>query len=64
MAPRQTGEPGKSGKGKMTVEEAGNLGGEKRGKKGGQRVRELIQEGKRVESEGGPATSGKSKPRH
>ncbi|MCW4004156.1 MAG: Em GEA1 (EM1) [Candidatus Bathyarchaeota archaeon] len=50
-------------KGKMTVEEAGRLGGEKTakthgeefyseiGQKGGQRVRKLIQEGKAREEE-------------
>jgi len=50
-------------KGKMTVEEAGRLGGEKTaethgrgfyseiGSKGGQRVRRLIQEGKEREEE-------------
>ncbi len=37
------------GKGKMTVEEAGRLGGHK----GGQRVRELIKEGKEAEREAG-----------
>ena len=48
-------------KGKMTVEEAGRLGGEKTaethgpefyseiGRKGGQKVRKLIQEGKQYE---------------
>lgn len=35
-----------TGKGKMTVEEAGKMGGHK----GGQRVKELIEEGKRSES--------------
>ncbi len=55
-------------KGKMTVEEAGHKGGEKTarthghefyeeighkgGSKGGQRVRELIERGKEVESSG------------
>ncbi|HWQ20378.1 MAG TPA: KGG domain-containing protein [Methanotrichaceae archaeon] len=50
-------------KGTMTVKEAGHIGGEKTaethghefyeeiGHKGGQRVRELIQEGKKVEGE-------------
>lgn len=50
-------------KGKMTVEEAGRLGGEKTaqthglefyseiGSKGGQKVRRLIQEGKEYEEE-------------
>ena len=50
-------------KGKMTVEEAGRMGGEKTsethgeefyseiGRKGGQRVRRLIQEGKAHEEE-------------
>ena len=64
MAQRQTEQPGKSGKGKMTVGEAGHLGGEKGGLKGGQRVKELVQEGKRAEGEGGSAKGSKSKPRH
>jgi hypothetical protein len=37
------------GKGNMTVQEAGHLGGHK----GGQRVKELVEEGKRTEEEGG-----------
>jgi len=56
---RMTEEP----KGTMTVKEAGHIGGEKTaethghefyeeiGHKGGQRVRELIQEGKKLETE-------------
>ncbi|MGJ0506851.1 MAG: hypothetical protein ACR652_06870 [Methylocystis sp.] len=65
MAQRQTERPPeKSGKGKMTVEEAGHLGGEKGGHKGGERVKELIEEGKRAESQGGSAKGGKTKPRH
>jgi hypothetical protein len=39
-------------KGRMTVEEAGHLGGEAGGHKGGQRVKELIEKGKAVEEEG------------
>jgi len=50
MAQRQS-EPEKTGKGKMTVQEAGHLGGEKGGHKGGQRVKELIEEGKEKEAE-------------
>lgn len=58
-------------KGPMTVKEAGKMGGEARkeelgpegyseiGHKGGQRVKELIEEGKR--SEGGGSSSGKGK---
>ncbi|HWQ18545.1 MAG TPA: Em GEA1 (EM1) [Methanotrichaceae archaeon] len=54
-------EIGKEGKGKMTVSEAGHMGGEKTaethgkefyediGHKGGQRVKELIEEGKEAE---------------
>lgn len=54
-------------KGQMTVQEAGRKGGQTTsreygpefyheiGTKGGQRVRELIQEGKRVEGQGGGA---------
>ncbi|HEY8161204.1 MAG: hypothetical protein ACR650_01960 [Methylocystis sp.] len=58
-------EPEKSGKGKMTVQEAGHLGGEKGGHKGGQRVRELVEEGKEKEKEGEQAKkSGGAKPRH
>lgn len=48
MAQQRHGEqPSEPGKGKMTVEEAGRLGGHK----GGQRVKELIEEGKRAEQE-------------
>lgn len=39
----------KKGTGKMTVEEAGHLGGHK----GGQKVKRLIEEGKRAEKEKG-----------
>jgi hypothetical protein len=50
MAQRQSDrEPEKAGKGKMTVEEAGRLGGHK----GGQRVKQLVEEGKRLEREEG-----------
>ncbi len=47
----------KEGTGKMTVEEAGHLGG--------QRVRELVQEGKELEREEGkePETERSAKPR-
>ncbi|KAF2990355.1 hypothetical protein OGR47_14390 [Methylocystis sp. MJC1] len=63
MAQRQSGqEPGKTGKGKMTVQEAGHLGGEKGGHKGGQRVKELIEEGKEKEQTKGKG--GETKPRH
>ncbi len=62
MAQRQSGqEPGKAGKGKMTVQEAGHLGGEKGGHKGGQRVKELIEEGKEKEQSTG---KGAPKQRH
>jgi hypothetical protein len=48
---RETGKeretPSAQGEGNMTVREAGRLGGHK----GGQRVRELIEEGKRAEAE-------------
>jgi hypothetical protein len=40
-------------KGDMTVREAGHKGGEIGGHKGGQRVRELIDEGKQAEGQGG-----------
>lgn len=39
-------------KGDMTVREAGHKGGEIGGHKGGQRVSELIEEGKQAESRG------------
>ncbi|MEI7035853.1 hypothetical protein [Fulvimonas yonginensis] len=39
-------------KGDMTVREAGHKGGEIGGHKGGQRVRELIEEGKQAEGRG------------
>ncbi|MEK4035011.1 hypothetical protein WOC76_08685 [Methylocystis sp. IM3] len=65
MAQRQTEQrPGKSGKGQMTVEQAGHLGGERGGKKGGERVKELIEEGKRTEGAGGAGKGGKSRSRH
>ncbi len=65
MAQRQTEQKsGKSGKGQMTVEQAGHLGGEKGGRKGGERVKELVEEGKRSEGAGGAGKGGKSKPRH
>ncbi len=53
---------GKEGKGKMTVQEAGKKGGmktaqthgrefyEKIGQKGGQKIKELIEEGKKARS--------------
>jgi hypothetical protein len=40
-------------KGDMTVREAGHKGGEIGGHKGGQRTRELIEEGKQAEDRGG-----------
>ncbi len=43
--PQKQTEPEKSRRGQMTVEEAGRLGGHK----GGQRVKELIKEGKEAE---------------
>lgn len=39
-------------KGDMTVREAGHKGGEIGGHKGGQRTRELIEEGKQAEGHG------------
>jgi hypothetical protein len=44
---KKGGEERPAAKGQMTVEEAGHLGG----KKGGQRVKELIEEGKEKEAE-------------
>ncbi|MBL1258736.1 MULTISPECIES: hypothetical protein [Methylocystis] len=65
MAQRQSGqEPGKAGKGKMTVQEAGHLGGEKGGHKGGQRVKELIEEGKEKEQEQSTGKGAQPKQRH
>ncbi|MFC2972236.1 Em GEA1 (EM1) [Azotobacter bryophylli] len=63
--------PTKSKKGSMSVSEAGKMGGETRknqlgpegyselGKKGGQRVRELIEEGKNSENSENTGSSGK-----
>jgi hypothetical protein len=50
MAQKQTRREGEATprQGQMTVEEAGRMGGQK----GGQRVKELIEEGKRAEREG------------
>jgi hypothetical protein len=42
-----------SGKGDMTVREAGHKGGEIGGPKGGERVRELVEEGKQAERHDG-----------
>jgi hypothetical protein len=44
---RHNEQPARPGTGKMTVEEAGRRGGHK----GGRRVKELIEEGKRAEQE-------------
>lgn len=50
MARKQAGREGEETprQGQMTVEEAGRMGGHK----GGQRVKELVEEGKRAEREG------------
>ncbi len=47
----------KEGTGRMTVSEAGHLGGEIGGEKGGQKVKRLIEEGKEQEHSAG--TGGK-----
>ncbi len=49
----------KEGKGTMTVEEAGHLGGEI----GGQKVKRLIEEGKEYEREAGKPSESKSQRR-
>jgi len=49
----------KDGKGTMTVEEAGHLGGEI----GGQKVKKLIQEGKEYEREAGKPSESRSQRR-
>jgi hypothetical protein len=70
--PEERREKGRESKGEMTVAEAGRMGGERTSKtrgrefyeeighKGGQRVKELIEEGKQAESLSGSRSESES----